>query len=50
MPSVGVVVGPPFFDDLARVLEIGEQVLVEALVTRRPLKLSIKPFSYRFAR
>jgi len=28
--SVGVVVGPPFLDDPAR-LEIGEQALVEAL-------------------
>ncbi len=26
MASVGVVVDPPFFDDLARLLEIGEQV------------------------
>ena len=30
--AVGVVVDPPFFDDLARLLEIAEQVLVEALV------------------
>ncbi len=31
MWSVGVVVDPPFFDDLARLLEVGEQVLVETL-------------------
>ena len=30
--SVGVVVDPPFFDDVARLLDVGEQVLVEALV------------------
>ena len=29
MRSVGVVVDPPFFDDLARLLEVGKQVLVE---------------------
>jgi hypothetical protein len=32
--SVGVVVDPPFFDDLTRLLEVGEQVLVEALVAQ----------------
>ena len=32
--SVGVVVDPPFFDDLARLVEVGEQVLVEALITQ----------------
>ena len=42
--SVGVVVDPPCFDDLPRFVEIAEQVLVEALVTQAPLKLSMKPF------
>ena len=32
--SVGVVVDPPFFDDLARLLEVDEQVLVETLVAQ----------------
>src|SRR6185312_11359116 len=32
--SVGVVVDPPCFDDLARLVEVGEQVLVEALVAQ----------------
>ena len=31
MRSVSVVVDPPFFDDLTGFLEVGEQVLVEAL-------------------
>ena len=32
--SVGVVVDPPFFDNLACLAEVREQVLVEALVTQ----------------
>jgi hypothetical protein len=28
----GVVVDPPFYDDLASFVEVGEQVLVKALV------------------
>jgi hypothetical protein len=32
--SVGVVVDPPFFDDLTCFLEVGEQVLVETLVAQ----------------
>ena len=32
--SVGVVVVPPFFDDLTRFREVGEEVLVEALVAQ----------------
>jgi hypothetical protein len=30
MRSVCVVVDPPFFDDLAGLVEVGEQVLIEA--------------------
>ena len=41
--SVGVVVDPPFFDDLACLLDVGGQVLVEPLVAHRPSKLSTKP-------
>ena len=32
------------FDELPHFVEIAEQVLVETLVARLPLKLSIKPF------
>src|SRR3954463_12302208 len=32
--SVGVVVDPPFFDDLTRLVEVDEQVLVETLVAQ----------------
>jgi hypothetical protein len=39
--SVGVVVGPPFFDDLARLFETGEQVLVEALVAQASVRLGL---------
>jgi hypothetical protein len=42
--SIGVVVDPPFLDDLASLVEICEQVFVQAFVTQRPLKLSTKPF------
>jgi hypothetical protein len=31
---VGVVVDPPFLDDLAGLAEVGEQVLIEALVAQ----------------
>ena len=35
MRSVVVVVNPPFFDDLAcLVVEVGEQVFVEALISQ----------------
>src|SRR5258707_3103315 len=40
--SIGVVVDPPFFDDLARLFEVGKQVRHSS--RRRPLKLSTKPF------
>src|SRR6186997_1586275 len=32
--SIGVVVDPPFFDELARLVEVGEQMFVEALVAQ----------------
>jgi hypothetical protein len=41
--SVGVVVDPPFLDDLASLVAIGEQVLVQTLVTHSALKLSRRP-------
>jgi hypothetical protein len=44
VPPVGVVVDPPFLDDLAGLAEVGEQVLVEVLVAQPTLKLSTKPF------
>ena len=45
MRSVGVVVDPPCFDDVTRLVQVGEQVLVEALSCILPLKRSTKPFS-----
>jgi hypothetical protein len=39
----GVVVDPPCFDDVARLLEAAEEVLVEALSRSRRLKLSTRP-------
>ena len=36
--SVGVVVDPPFFDDLTRLIEVGKQVLVQALVAQSAVK------------
>src|ERR1700722_11488385 len=36
--SYCVVVDPPFFDDLSRLVEIGEQVLVEALVAETAIE------------
>ena len=42
--SVGVVVDPLFFDDLTGLLEVGEQVFVEALVAQTPVEgLHISP-------
>jgi hypothetical protein len=41
--SVGVVVVPPFFDDL-RAVERVEQVVPRHSSRRRPLKFSTKPF------
>ena len=47
--SVGVVVDPPFFDDLARLVEVGEQVLVEALVAQSAVEALDEPILHRFA-
>lgn len=50
MQSVGVVVDPPFFDDLARLFEVGEQVLVEALVAQAAVEALDEAILHRFAR
>ena len=50
MRSVGVVVVPPFFDDLARLFEAGEQVLVEAFVAQAAVEAFDKAILHRFAR
>ena len=42
--SVGVVVDPPFFDDLACLVEVCEQVLVEALVAQAAVEALEKLF------
>jgi hypothetical protein len=47
--SVGVVVDPPFFDDLTGFLEVGEQVLVEALVTEPAIEALDEAILHRFA-
>jgi hypothetical protein len=41
---VCVVVDPPFFDDLARLLEVGEQVFVEALIAQAAVEAFDNPF------
>jgi hypothetical protein len=48
--SVGVVVDPPFFDDLTRLLEVDEQVLVEALVAQPAVEALDESILHRFAR
>ena len=48
--SVGVVVDPPFFDDLARLVEVGEQVFVEALVAQAAVEALDEAILHRFAR
>lgn len=50
MQSVGVVVDPPFFDGLARLVEVGEQVLVEALLTQSAVEALDESILHRFAR
>ena len=50
MRSIGVVVGPPFFDGVSRFVEVSEQVFVETLVAQSPLKPLHKPTLHRFAR
>ena len=49
MRSVGVVVDPPFLDDLASLVEIGEQVLVQAFVTQAAVKAFDKTVLHRLA-
>ena len=49
MRSVCVVVDPPFFDDLARLLEVGEQVFVEALIAQAAVEAFDKAILHRFA-
>jgi len=46
--SVGIVVNPPFFDDLACLAEVGEQVLVEALVKQAAVEAN-KAILHRFS-
>ena len=48
--SVGVVVDPPFFDDLTRLIEVREQVLVEALVAQPAVEALDEAILHRFAR
>ena len=48
--SVGVVVGPPFFDDVACLGEVGEQMLVEALVAQAAVEALDEAVLHRFAR
>ena len=47
--SVGIVVDPPFFDDLACLAEVGEQVLVEALVTQAAVEALYEAILHGFA-
>ena len=48
--SVGVVVDPPFFDDLTRVLESIKQMLVEALIPQTAVEAFDKAILHRFTR
>ena len=48
MRSVGIEVNPPFFDDLACLAEVGEQVLVEALVKQAAVEAN-KAILHRFS-
>lgn len=50
MRSVGVVVDPPFFDELAGLVEVGEQVLIQALVPKSAIEAFDKAIPHRFAR
>ena len=50
MRSVGVVVDPPCFDDLAHLVEVGEQVLVEALVAQPAVEALHEAILHRFTR
>ena len=46
MRLVGVVVDPPLFDELAGLVEVDEQVFIEALVPQSAVELSTKPFYF----
>jgi hypothetical protein len=48
--SVGVVVDPPCFDDVARLVDVGEQVFVEALVAQSAVEALHKAILHRFTR
>ena len=50
MGSLSVVVLPPCFDDLTCLVEVGEQVLVEALVAQPAVEALNKAILHRFAR
>lgn len=50
MRSVGVVVDSPFFDDLARLLEVGEQVLVKTFVAQSSVEALHEAILLRFPR
>jgi hypothetical protein len=47
--SVGVVVDPPFLDDLASLVEIGEQMFVQALVAQSAVEAFNKAILHRLA-
>ena len=49
MRSVGVVVDPPFFDDLAGVVEVGKQVRVQTLIAQPSVEALDKPVPHRLA-
>ena len=48
MRPVGVVVDPHCFDDLPRLLEVGEQVLVKALVAKPAVEALHEAILHRF--
>ena len=50
MRSVGVVVDPPVLDDLTGLVEVSEQVFVEALVAQATVEALNKSILHRFAR
>ena len=50
MRSVGVVVDPPCFDDLAGLVQVGEQMLVEALVPQSAVEALDEAILHRLAR
>ena len=47
--AVGVVVDPPFIDVISCLVEIGEQVLVEALVTQAAVEALYEAILHGFA-